>query len=142
MDSLWIVAVVVGGPLVLVMALVLVAAPAGMAMAKASRPPRPPREVTPAVWDEAKELVDKGQLIHAVKVVRQHTGMSLKDAKDYVDAVKDGRAPRPLEPGTGRLSDRVRAFRDSGDHDSALALVQAETGMTREEAVRFVDALD
>ncbi|MBA9007646.1 50S ribosomal protein L7/L12 [Thermomonospora cellulosilytica] len=139
MDSLWIVAVVVGGPLVLVMALVLVAAPAGMAMAKASRPPR---EVTPAVWDEARALVDKGQLIHAVKVVRQHTGMSLKDAKDYVDAVKDGRAPRPLEPRTGRLSDRVRAFRDSGDRDSALALVQAETGMTREEAARFVDALD
>ncbi|WP_161602627.1 50S ribosomal protein L7/L12 [Thermomonospora catenispora] len=139
MNSLWIVAAMLAAPLVLVLSLLLVAAPAGMAMAKASRTPRP---VTPETWDEAKRLIDKGEPIRAVKVVRQHTGMSLREAKEYVDAVKDGRVPRPPAPADGPLSDRVRALRDSGDRDSALALVQAETGMTREEAVRFLDALD
>lgn len=139
MDSLWIVAVMFAAPLVLVLMLVLVAAPAGMAMAKSSRVPRP---VTPQTWDEAKALSDKGELIKAIKTVRQHTGMSLKEAKDCVEAIKDGRMPRPPASQGVPLSDRVRAFRDFGDRDSALALVQAETGMSREEAGRFIDALD
>ena len=38
--------------------------------------------------------------------------------------------------------ERVRALRDAGDHASAVAMVQAETGMQRHEAERFVSVLD
>jgi hypothetical protein len=39
------------------------------------------------------------------------------------------------------LSDRVRAFKHAGDYESAVAIVCAETGMGRDEAARFVEAL-
>lgn len=90
----------------------------------------------------ALELVRQGKLIQAVKEVRQATGLSLKEAKDFCEALRDGRVPPQPVVGGGMLSDRVRAFRDAGDHASAVAMVRAETGMSQSEAVRFVNALD
>ncbi|SEF89947.1 Ribosomal protein L7/L12 C-terminal domain-containing protein [Thermomonospora echinospora] len=100
---------------------------------------------SPEAFTRAQALLDRGKKIEAIKLIRDDTGMGLKEAKDYAEAMQDGRIPGPpaASPhGAGLLSERVRAFRDAGDRDSAVALVQAETGMNREEAVRFVDALD
>jgi hypothetical protein len=106
-----------------------------------------PRQVSPQAFAEAQAFIDHGKYLDAIKVIRKDSGMPLKDAKDYVDAMRAGRIPPPsvVMPPSGAggrpLSERVRAFLDAGDHDSAVALVQAETGMSREEAVRFVDVL-
>lgn len=40
----------------------------------------------PGIPAEAMELAARGQVIEAIKVTRQQTGLSLKDAKDRVDA--------------------------------------------------------
>jgi ribosomal protein L7/L12 len=85
----------------------------------------------------AEELIAQGAMIQAIKVVRQHTGFGLKEAKDYCDALRAGRLPS-AEP----LSDRARALIWAGDRAAAIALVCAETGMTESEAEAFLDALD
>ncbi|WP_329086466.1 MULTISPECIES: protein kinase domain-containing protein [unclassified Streptosporangium] len=39
----------------------------------------------------AEELIAKGKLIKAITLVRQRTGLGLKEAKDYCEALRDGR---------------------------------------------------
>ncbi len=36
---------------------------------------------------EVRQLKLQGHLVHAIKLVREHTGMGLKDAKEYVDGL-------------------------------------------------------
>lgn len=50
--------------------------------------PRAPLQVPTAVRDQARALVDGGQAIEAIKVVREATGCSLLEANDYVDGVR------------------------------------------------------
>jgi len=40
--------------------------------------------------------VDRNHLIGAIKVVREHTGLGLKDAKDLVEEVRDTTANHPI----------------------------------------------
>jgi hypothetical protein len=89
-----------------------------------------------------------GRKIHAIKLVRQHTRLGLKEAKEIVDALEAGWTPSPerqVPHSAGRddrsLSERVRAFEAAGDHLAAIALVCSETGMSTAEAERFVAAL-
>ncbi|GGT88680.1 hypothetical protein [Actinomadura citrea] len=99
------------------------------------------RTVPGDVQAKARAMIAQGRWKDAAKFVRQETSLGLRAAKDYVDAVRAGWIP--AEPPTDRpmLSERVRAFKTAGDYESALALVCAETGMEREEARRFIDAL-
>lgn len=101
------------------------------------------RTVPPEVRERARALIVEGRWKEATKLVRAETDLGLRGAKDYIDAVREGRVREIPAPGGVRalLSDRVRAFKDAGDDESALALVCAETGMSRDEARRFVDAL-
>jgi ATP-dependent Clp protease ATP-binding subunit ClpC len=39
-------------------------------------------------WDDVTELVRQGRLIEAIKRYRERTGLGLKEAKDYVDALR------------------------------------------------------
>jgi len=88
------------------------------------------------------------QKIMAIKVVRERTGMRLKDAKDYVDAIERGTE----RPGAG-----MNAHDDQGSHDVADGVVRAvqagsgtkieaikrvrdATGMGLKDAKNFVDA--
>ncbi|KAB2346011.1 ribosomal protein L7/L12 [Actinomadura rudentiformis] len=106
-------------------------------------PPGP--HLVPATTHTAVlRLLHDRKVIHAIKRVREDTGLGLKEAKDYVEGVRDGRiqGPGPAAPAGMTLSDRVRAFKAAEDFESAIAAVRAETGMTRSEAMRFIDALE
>lgn len=47
--------------------------------------PKPlPTDMTQAI----RQLLDQSQKIEAIKLVREHTGMGLKEAKDYVEAIE------------------------------------------------------
>ncbi len=39
---------------------------------------------------EARDLADAGNMIQAIKLVREQTGLGLKEAKDIVDAYRAG----------------------------------------------------
>ncbi|MDL4775658.1 MULTISPECIES: 50S ribosomal protein L7/L12 [Thermomonosporaceae] len=98
--------------------------------------------VPAATRDRALRLIRQDRMIHAIKEVRTDTRLSLRDAKDYVEALRDGLVPGQGGPGGEMLSDRVHAFLREEDVESAIAIVRAETGLTRAEAERFVAALD
>jgi len=49
-------------------------------------PPTAPAPVVPSDYAEARALAADGNKIHAIKVVREQSGMSLKAAKDLVDS--------------------------------------------------------
>ncbi|WP_149256986.1 ribosomal protein L7/L12 [Actinomadura sp. K4S16] len=99
------------------------------------------RSVPVDVQAKARALIAEGRGKDAVKLVKRETSLGTRGAKEYVDAVRAGWVP--AEPPEERpvLSDRVRAFKAAGDYESAIALVCAETGMQREEAHRFIEAL-
>jgi hypothetical protein len=87
-------------------------------------------------------LLGQHKKIMAVKLVREETGLGLKAAIDYCDAVAAGRVPRGAAALNGSLATRVRLLLDADDFDSAIRLVCRETGMNPREAERFIDALD
>jgi ribosomal protein L7/L12 len=93
--------------------------------------------VAPATRARAEQILARGALIEAIKLVRKETGLGLKEAKDYCEALRDGRLP-PASP----LSERARALTSAGDRAAAVALVRGETGMSQSEAETFLDALE
>jgi Ribosomal protein L7/L12 C-terminal domain/Short C-terminal domain len=54
----------------------------------------------------ARELLSDEQKIHAIKVVRDATGMGLKEAKDWVEALAD-RAPSTAPPASSGTAGRT-----------------------------------
>lgn len=45
----------------------------------------------PAVFAEIDQLIDAGNQIHAIKVLREHTGWGLRESKEYIDRWGPGR---------------------------------------------------
>ncbi|MEV4457899.1 ribosomal protein L7/L12 [Microbispora sp. NPDC049633] len=90
-----------------------------------------------------RELYAEGKKIEAIKLIREQTGLGLKEAKDLAEALASGR-PLPVAPGHARpdLASRVRELKAAGHGEQAVFLVRGETGMGQAEAERFVEAVD
>jgi ribosomal protein L7/L12 len=79
---------------------------------------------TPSISPEAQGAADRGNLIEAIKLTREATGLGLKEAKDAVDAYLHGRKPAlisgeiPLSAVValqeGKLVEAVRLTREAG----------------------------
>lgn len=117
------------------------------AASKRSRraPALPVQRLTPEELEHrVHELVAQNAPIQAIKLVRQQTGLGLKEAKAYVDDLAAGRLPRqrPITRGTnGDLAGRVRKLIQDGYGEQAVLLVRGETGMSQDEAERFIASL-
>jgi len=48
------------------------------------------------VYDKVKNLISENKIIFAIKLYRDTTGFGLKEAKDYVFAVKNGKIGPPI----------------------------------------------
>ncbi len=107
-----------------------------------------------ALRGEIEALVNRNRKIEAIKLVRERTGMGLKDAKDLVDAMAAGRAiappgvPAPAPSGglpSGGLPPevlaQVRALKDAGKVIHAVKLVRDQTRMGLKDAKDLVDGL-
>ncbi len=106
-------------------------------------PAQPVRQLSAADVEAVRGALDSRGLITAVKVVRERTALGLKEAKEVAEAIRDGRyTPAPGAPSTSDLASRARQLKAAGEWHGAAAAVMAETGMTRAEADRFVDALE
>jgi hypothetical protein len=97
--------------------------------------------------DQVRFLITTKKTVHAVKLIRERTGLDLKHAKGLVDDIRLGRYVPPVtgtpvvrRPGTN-LAERTRALKAQGELHQATALVVSETGMTEVEAGLFVGAL-
>ncbi|GIH78110.1 hypothetical protein Plo01_45390 [Planobispora longispora] len=109
------------------------------------------RPVSPADLDaRARMLIARGRPVHAIRLVRRQTGLSVTESKRYVDDLIAGGVPPwpgnlPLPgnaaPPRGDLAGRVRELKAAGRAEQAVLLVRGETGMDEDEARRFVEAI-
>jgi hypothetical protein len=109
--------------------------------------PMTPSELT----GHLRDLVAQNKKIHAIKLLRERTGLGLKDAKDAVEALAAGYPVRhpalttpptpPAAPPRADLATRVRHLKESGQTEQAVFLVRGETGMNHDEATLFVNSL-
>lgn len=94
---------------------------------------------------EAAALVGRGQMIEAIKMVRERTGMGLKEAKDYVDNLAAGMrasAAGPRHPfDDPRLRQSVAPLLAGGQVDQAMRLIQSMTGCSIEAARNYIDRI-
>lgn len=100
--------------------------------------------------DEVHRLLGKGRLIEAIKRYRELTGVGLKEAKDAVEALRDGGSLPPVEalrgPTAGptltpaELQD-VKQLVEAGRTIEAIKLVRLRTNIGLKEAKDAVDAL-
>ncbi|MEV5964796.1 hypothetical protein AB0L70_23695 [Kribbella sp. NPDC051952] len=98
--------------------------------------------------DQVRFLITTKKMVHAVKLVRERTGLDLKSSKGLVDDIRLGRYVPPTTgtpvvrlPGAN-LAERTRTLKAAGELHQATALVVSETGMTEAEAGLFVGALN
>ena len=100
---------------------------------------------------DVRVLLASGQKIQAIKLVRELTGIGLKEAKDYVESLP----PASLEldvgsvnveassasPATQEIEAEVGALLASGNKIAAIKRVRELTGMGLKAAKDFVDSL-
>ena len=91
----------------------------------------------------AQSLLACGNKIAAIKLVRQQTGMGLKEAKDYVDALQRGTTP--VTPTSNappvNLEAEVRTLLVQGNKIAAIKRARELTGWGLKQAKDYVDAL-
>jgi ribosomal protein L7/L12 len=111
-------------------------------------PAAPPVHTSTAdVEDELRALLARGQKIEAIKRVREATGLGLKEAKDYVEALAAG-APvalptaRLAEVSAGDIEGEVYALLARGQKIEAIKRVREATGLGLKEAKDYVDRLE
>jgi ribosomal protein L7/L12 len=112
-------------------------------------PPRRPLRTPGAIHELNPEVVLQlaaQNKIEAIRLVRERTGMGLKEAKDYVEALSSDRpVSLPPSPATTEFSDldsEVRQLVSQGNLIEAIRLVRERTGMGLKEAKDYVDRLE
>lgn len=95
--------------------------------------------------DEVMRLIRARRQMQAIKVYREHTGCSLKEARDAIDALKRGDAvpsaqpqSRFAPPNAGQLESLVYA----GQQIEAIKLYREQTGCSLREAKEAVEAFE
>ncbi|TCD55072.1 hypothetical protein EJ419_00270 [Alloscardovia theropitheci] len=93
---------------------------------------------------EEAQLLEQGQILQAIKLVRERLDTDLATAKFAVDAYKDGETDINREPTPKRAdeveltSEEIRLIR-SGETVQAIKLVHERAGLTLVNAKRIVD---
>ncbi|NRD44054.1 hypothetical protein HRD50_06035 [Corallococcus exiguus] len=110
------------------------------------QPAEPPTPLSPEEGQQnLAELIESGQMINAIKLYRQLHGCGLKEAKDAVEAMRDGRArmehlERRELPGPETDDAIERAVR-SNNLIQAIKLYRDQHGVGLKEAKDAVEAM-
>jgi ribosomal protein L7/L12 len=104
-------------------------------------PPPPPADLA----DRLRALVASGKKIQAVKELREHTGMRLAGAKNYVESLPPG-GPLPATPAPpAELSPatvaRARELIAAGKHIHAVKAIREDTGWSLRDAKDAMERL-
>ena len=86
---------------------------------------------------EAQRAAEQGNLIEAIKITREQTGLGLKEAKDAVEACLHGRMPATTEGGIPLSA--IVALQD-GDKIQAIRQTRAAGGQGLKESKDAVEA--
>lgn len=110
----------------------------------------PPQQliVGDSIEQQARALVVEGKALQAIKLVREATGMGLKEAKDYVYALAGGSDglhdldTSSTSPADIRGDAELSALLARGNTIGAIKRVRELTGMGLKEAKDYVDGLN
>lgn len=89
------------------------------------------------------ELIQKGQKLEAIKLLRETTGVSLKEAKEEIDrliAALEGK-PIPQSQQGHHISSEVRLLAQQGKKIEAIKLLREQEGIGLKEAKELVETL-
>ena len=86
------------------------------------------------------DAIQRRNLVEAIKLLREQTGLGLKEAKDLIDAHTDARAPVRSEFSPDALPPSAAAALQQGDQVEAIRLLHTETGIELKEARAVVEA--
>ncbi|MFT4188013.1 MAG: hypothetical protein QM621_05475 [Aeromicrobium sp.] len=111
-------------------------------------PPTPPvlLSLDDATRAEIDRLVAAGRSVHAIKLLLDRTGLSLKEAKDAVESGSyrtgaSGEPPRPPSVADRDLAIGARAVCEASGPIAAVTYVREHTGWGLAEAKAYVDRL-
>jgi ribosomal protein L7/L12 len=115
-------------------------------------PAQPSRPLGAEQLGQIGYLIQQGKKIEAIKLVRTHTDMGLKEAKDYVEQLVSMGLPAgaelpppPAPPAARELSAEqlalVQNLLQQGKTIEAIKLVRAHTSMGLKEAKDYVERL-
>ena len=102
-----------------------------------------PETITPEAMEHIRQLVARGRKIQAIKELREHTGLGLKQAKDTVDRMAESgvvaaldlpgtAAPPPPDEAMARVRTlaaqgrKIQAIKELRDHRPDLGLKEAK----------------
>ena len=99
---------------------------------------------------EALLALQRGNLIDAIKIVRERTGLGLKEAKEFVERHANGTPPpepadldgpwAPMHAGAPRIPPEAIAALAAGHKVEAVKLTREATGLGLAESLKLVDA--
>jgi ribosomal protein L7/L12 len=87
--------------------------------------------------DDVRAAAERGETVLAIKLLREQTGLGLKEAKELIEAQTKQRAapPADLPPS---ITDALRR----GQKIEAIRLLREYTGLGLAEAKRMVESMD
>jgi ribosomal protein L7/L12 len=86
-------------------------------------------------------LLGQNQKIAAIKLYREKTGVGLKEAKDAVEALEQGKPLPSREPVDSSFEGQIISLLEQGQKIGAIKLYREKTGVGLKEAKDFIDAL-
>lgn len=112
-------------------------------------PPATPASMAPGSTDDVQRLMAVGNKIGAIKLVREQTGMGLKESKDYVEALERSLPMLPTPPAqtappvdSSTLDPEVLLLLAQHQKIGAIKLVRERTGLGLKESKDYVEALE
>jgi ribosomal protein L7/L12 len=113
----------------------------------ASPPHRQGRLDETTLEREVVALLERRQKIHAIKLVREQTGIGLKEAKDAVEAIdRTGRLhlphrPKPMPLAGDEVLAHARRLKAAGRAIEAIKLIRQHSGLGLKDAKDMYDRL-
>ncbi|MFM9844788.1 MAG: ribosomal protein L7/L12 [Dongiaceae bacterium] len=101
--------------------------------------------------DQVRKLVASGRTIEAVKLLREVTGLSLKEAKEAVDRCAQGgsldiaedlAAYRSALHGAAQVDGEIKSLLESGRKIEAIKLMRERSGLDLATAKDIIDSMD
>jgi len=100
----------------------------------------PPKAVED-LEQQVRSLLGQGQKLNAVKLYKESTGVSLKEAKDAVEAIERGESPKSPAKTDGDMEAELLRLLGEGQKFQAVMVYRERTGTDLSEAMRAVEAL-
>ena len=97
-------------------------------------------EPTDPLLPNVRDAIERGNRVDAIRLLRQQTGLGLKEAKDLVESQVGGDVAKAARSWSGTLPASAAAALEQGNKIDAIRLLREQTGLGLKEAKAIIDA--